>query len=152
MISLINIGSTEALGILLSIYNSALLASYAITISCVLLHRLQGRKLPPNARYSLVKWGILFNTTGLLYITPIFVFSFFPSTPNPTPANMNWGIAMVGGVILLATVYYIIWGRKTYTPPNETIEDYMERYGTGSENEVSSGVVEVSVETEKRDL
>jgi hypothetical protein len=65
---------------------------------------------------------------------------------------MNWGIAMVGGVILLATVYYIIWGRKTYTPPNETIEDYMERYGTGSENEVSSGVVEVSVETEKRDL
>jgi amino acid transporter len=132
-------------------YNCALLASYAITIGCILLHRLQGRKLP-HARYSLGKWGVLVNTIALIYIAPIFVFSFFPPVPNPTPALMNWGIAMVGGVALLATIYYIIWGRKTYTPPNETIEDYMERYGTWSEKGVSGSVVEVSVKTEKRDM
>jgi amino acid transporter len=151
IIALINIGSTEALGILLSMYNSALLASYTITIGCVLLHRLQGRKLP-QARYSLGKWGVLVNIVALIYVTPIFVFSFFPGAPNPTPASMNWAIAMVGGVTLLATIYYIAWGRNTYTPPMETIEVYLERYGTRSEKDVSERAVEVGVETEKRDI
>jgi hypothetical protein len=41
---------------------------------------------------------------------------------------MNWACAMVGGVALLATIYYVIWGRKVYAPPNETIEDFIERY------------------------
>ena len=53
IMALINVGSAEALGIILSIFNSALLASYIITISCILLHRLQGRKLPNYARYTL---------------------------------------------------------------------------------------------------
>ena len=39
---------------------------------------------------------------------------------------MNWGIAMYGGVIILSTIYYIISGRKTYSLPEETIEDYLE--------------------------
>jgi hypothetical protein len=128
-----------------------------ITISCILLHRLQGRKLP-HARYSLGKWGILANTVALIYIIPIFVFSFFPSAPKPTPATMNWAIVMVGGVTLLATAYYIVWGRKTYSPPNETVEDYIKRHeGTTTSEKESGGVaeenvVEESVEAEKRDL
>lgn len=127
IIALINIGSAEALGIILSIYNSALMSSYIITIGCVLLHRLQGRRLP-YARYSLGKWGALINAAALIYILPVFVFSFFPSVSKPTPATMNWAIVMVGGPIVLATAYYIIWGRKTYSPPNETAEAYIERY------------------------
>lgn len=39
---------------------------------------------------------------------------------------MNWGCAMYGGVIILSTAYYAVWGRKTFTPPNETLEDFME--------------------------
>jgi hypothetical protein len=60
---------------------------------------------------------------------------------------MNWSCAMVGGIILFATVYYVIWGRKTYSPPKETIEDYIQRYqATGPspslEKDVSGEVVE----------
>jgi hypothetical protein len=58
---------------------------------------------------------------------------------------MNWAVVMVSGPIILATVYYIVWGRKTYTPPNETVEDYIERYQattTESEKEMSSEVLE----------
>jgi hypothetical protein len=33
---------------------------------------------------------------------------------------------MYGGVIILSTAYYAVWGRKTFTPPNETLEDFME--------------------------
>jgi len=128
IIALINVGSAQALAIILSIYNSALLASYTITIGCVLLHRLQGRKLPPYARYTLGKWGILVNIMALVFIIPLFVFSFFPSGPHPTASTMNWAIAMVGGTVLFATVYYVAWGRKFYTPPVQTMEDYIERY------------------------
>jgi amino acid transporter len=123
------------------------MASYTITIGCVLLHRLQGRRLP-HARYSLGKWGVLVNILALIYIVPVFIFSFFPSSPKPVPANMNWAIVMVGGVVLLATIYYIISGRKLYTPPKETIEDYIERYEetTTLEKVGSVGLVEGSVE------
>jgi hypothetical protein len=64
---------------------------------------------------------------------------------------------MVGGIALLATVYYIIWGRRTYLPPNETVEDFISRYEATTasiEEEVSGGVeervLEESVEVEKR--
>ena len=50
---------------------------------------------------------------------------------------MNWAIVMVGGPIVLATVYYIILGRKSYTPPHETVEDYIVRYD--QESDTSSG-------------
>jgi amino acid transporter len=151
IIALINIGSASALGIILSIYNSALLASYSITISCILLHRLQGRRLP-ESRYTLGKWGMLINILALIYILPLFVFSFFPPTPNPTPITMNWAVVMVGGTIVLATAYYAVWGRKTYTPPTETIEDFMDRYQTTTSSEKASSAVEVEEASETKAL
>lgn len=117
------------------------------------MHRLQGRKLPDaQARYSLGRWGILVNTLALIYITPVFVFSFFPSAPHPTPDTMNWAIVLVGGIVILATVYYIAWGGKQYTPPSETAEDIIERYQataeTMPEKRASSKVVEERVTEE----
>jgi len=153
IIALINVGSAQALGIILSIYNSALLASYTITITCILLHRLQARRLP-EARYTLGKWGALINILALIYIIPLFVFSFFPFAPNPTAATMNWACVMVGGTVVLATAYYIVWGRKSYTPPNETIEDYIERFQTTSqsEKEPSTTVAVVEDSAERKEL
>jgi hypothetical protein len=126
------------------------MSSYAITIGCILMHRLQGRQLPP-ARYSLGKWGVLVNSCALIYLLPFLIFSFFPGGPNPTPANMNWACVMVGGVTLLATIYYAIWGRKTYAPPNETIEDYITRskdqdVSTSTDKEASGVVAEEIVD------
>jgi amino acid transporter len=155
LIAFINIGSSEALGIIFSLYTSALIGSYMITIGCILLHLLQGRKLPP-ARFTLGKWGILCNCIALIFVIPIFVFSFFPTAPKPTAISMNWASTLVGGIVLLATGYYILWGRKLYSPPDETVEDYIQR----SEREESDGVgaemvpekrVEVEME-EKRDM
>jgi hypothetical protein len=87
---------------------------------------------------------------------PIFIFSFFPAAPNPTASNMNWACVMVGGLVLLATIYYIIWGRKSYRPPVETIDDYIKGYQTttSSEKEGSGGLAERrSVEEgRKRDM
>jgi hypothetical protein len=83
---------------------------------------------------------------------PVFIFSFFPPAPNPTPASMNWACVMVGGVSLIVTLWYIVLGRKSYTPPKETIEDYTERIVTNTSEKVSGGVAEESIEPEKKDM
>jgi choline transport protein len=111
------------------------MGSYIITISCVLLHRLQGGELP-TARFTLGNWGVLCNVIALIFLIPIFVFSFFPTAPKPTAISMNWTSTLVGGIVLLATGYYISWGRRLYSPPDETVEDYIQR----SEREASDGV------------
>jgi len=143
IIALINIGSTLALLILISIVNSALISSYTITICCILFHRAKGNKLL-QARFSLGKWGALFNVLALIYILPIFIFSFFPAAPNPVPSTMNWAIVLVGGIVILATVYYWLGGRRTYTPPEETLDDYVGQSEATmkSDKEMSSGVAE----------
>jgi choline transport protein len=129
-IALVNIGTSDALGIILSIFNSALIVSYIITIGCAMSYRLSGKKLP-RGRYSLGNWGTLVNIFALVFMVPILIFSFFPSAPKPrlTLVSMNWAVAMVGGVGILATVYYIIRGRKSYTPPVITVESYIEKSG-----------------------
>jgi hypothetical protein len=72
-----------------------------------------------------------------MYLGPLFVFAFFPGTPNPTKDTMNWGIVMYGGVITIATTYYIIGGRKTFAPPKDTLEDVLakDEYNVNVETE-----------------
>jgi len=125
LIALMNIGSSQVLGIVLSMFNSALLISYAISIVVFLIRRLQGH-LTQHARFSLGKWGLAINVFSLAWISPFIVFSFFPGAPNPLPSTMNWAIVMVGGTLIWATVYYAIWGRKIYTPPTKSIQDIIE--------------------------
>jgi hypothetical protein len=72
-----------------------------------------------------------------MYLGPLFVFAFFPGTPNPTKDTMNWGIVMYGGITILATTYYMIGGRKTFAPPKDTLEDLLttEEYDVKVETE-----------------
>ena len=34
-----------------------------------------------------------------------------------TSSRRNWAIAMSGGVLILASLWYVVRGRKTYVPP-----------------------------------
>ena len=68
VISFINIGSTVAFDAIVSLGVVALMATYAVSIGCVLLKRLRGETLPP-ALWTLGKAGIYVNATALLYIT-----------------------------------------------------------------------------------
>jgi len=116
LLSLINIGSTTALNGILSLTTSSLLTSYIITISCVLIKRFRGHTLPPS-RWSLGKFGIPLNIGALCFLLPIYMFAFFPTILPVQAVNMNWGCVMYGGMILFATGYYAVWGRKEYVPP-----------------------------------
>jgi amino acid transporter len=116
ILSLINIGSTVALLAITTLSTSALLCSYTVSISCVLLKRIRGQPLP-SRRWSLGRFGMAINIAALCFLCPLFVFVFFPLTTPVVPSTMNWSSLMFGGMILFATVYYLIYGRKQYTPP-----------------------------------
>ena len=116
LISLINIGSTVALNAINSLTISALMSSYILTIGCVLLKRVRGEPLPHH-RWSLGQYGMAVNIAALVFLIPLFVFAFFPLATPVTAQSMNWGCVMFGGIVLLATLYYVVQGRHQYTPP-----------------------------------
>ena len=102
VLSLINIGSATALNAFLSVSVSALMATYTISLACILVKRLIGESLPP-ARWRLFgksarpqdtagglgKYGPLVNTVALMYSLWAIFWSFCPLFDNPTPATVS---------------------------------------------------------------
>jgi hypothetical protein len=97
------------------------------------------------------KTGLPINIAAVCYLHPVFIFSFFPPGPKPTPVTMNWGIVMYGGVIILCTLCYVFQGRKTYPPPTEQTKhlviDEVERHY--EENMVTPEPEQIKVTDEK---
>lgn len=116
IVACINFGSEETLNAIVSISNAALIFSYIISIGCVRLKRLRSEPLLPR-RWSLGKWGGLLNDLALGFLLVAFVFSFFPVSPKPNAAKMNWAILMFGALAVLATVNYFVTARKSYIAP-----------------------------------
>ena len=134
----INFGSDLALDAVISVSNAALIFSYIISIGCVRLKRLRGQTLLPR-RWSLGRWGGQYdhptlyerasdipvgpiNDISLAYLVIAFVFSFFPADAETNVVGMNWAIAMLAGVSLLALLYYMIDGRKKYISPASIVK------------------------------
>jgi choline transport protein len=115
-LSLINIGSTEALNTINSLSGGSILFSYTITISCLVWRRLFGAPLPPR-RWSLGRFGLLINVVALCFIMPVLFFYYWPLYTPVTPVNMNWSSAVFGGVLVFAAVWYVIKARHVYSGP-----------------------------------
>lgn len=116
LLSLINIGSSVALQAIITLTISSLVSSYTITISCLLLKRIRGEPLPYR-RWSLGRWGGVVNALALMFLAPIFVFSFFPLATPIVASTMNWSIVIYSSIIIFATGYYFAFARHVYIPP-----------------------------------
>ncbi|KAL8924240.1 MAG: hypothetical protein Q9172_002780 [Xanthocarpia lactea] len=124
LVSLINIGSTTALNAMVSLCVAAGLSSYYISIGCVVWKRLVGAPLPPR-RWSLGRYGLAINITSLCFLTPIWLFTFWPPVTPVEPSTMNWAVVMYGGIVIWSLVYYSIWGRHAYSGPVTVVKrDY----------------------------
>ena len=121
IICLINLGSTTAFNIVVSLILLALLSTYMISIGCILLKRIRKEELPP-ARWSLGKWGLPINAFAFVYSGFVMVFCAFPNTVPVTASTANWAPVLWVGVIVLAGAVYIVHGRKVYTPPVAFVE------------------------------
>jgi choline transport protein len=116
LLSLINLGSAVAFNAIISLGVAALLFSYTISIICLRIKRWRGQPLPP-ARWSLGKFASSIETFAILFLSVVWVFTFFPLTRQVTPETMNWSSVIFSGVVFFALVYYFAYARKIYTGP-----------------------------------
>ena len=121
VICLINLGSTTAFNIVVSLTLLALLSTYMISIGCVLLKRIRKQQLPP-ARWSLGRWGLPINAFAFVYSALVIVFCCFPNSVPVTTSTANWAPLVWVGVIGVAAIIYIVHGRRFYTPPVAFVE------------------------------
>lgn len=139
VIGLINIGSATAFNDVISLGVSSLYASYVLTESLLLWHRIRGTIRHPNQMAGSAWhanelvwgpfhvpgiWGILLNAFAVGYGIIVFIFSFFPQMVNPDAAHMNFSSLMTGTIMLGAFVYYYLYARKVYTGPVVEIAPY----------------------------
>lgn len=103
--------SSATLEAILAVSTIALTISYAIPIAVLLI---VGRdKLVPGP-YKLGRFGYTANIVSVVYCCITTVFFFFPSSPNPSGSDMNYAIAVFGIIIVIATIFWFLKGRKTY--------------------------------------
>ena len=135
LLSLINIGSTAAFNAVLSVGVVALMATYSISISCVLAKRLRGERLV-SSRWrpfgknagdgehggGLGRYGALVNVVALIYSLWCFFWSFWPTTRNVDPVTMNWAVVIFGFVMIFAAFVYAVHARKVYDGPVAKVE------------------------------
>jgi choline transport protein len=118
LLALINIGSSVAFNAIISLQLMALMATYSISIGCVLYQRtLGGSKHLPIARWSLGKWGVPINTIAFVYSIFIFFWTGWPGAANPTVQTFNWSVVMFGGIAIISGLYYFFHGRHHYKGP-----------------------------------
>jgi choline transport protein len=116
LLSLINLGSSVAYMQVISLGVASMLTSYLISISCVTLKRLRGEPLLPS-KFDLGRLGLPINIVAVMFLLFCWVFTFFPVTPHPTVADMNWASLGYGCVLIFAVVYYVLHGRHVYVGP-----------------------------------
>ncbi|MCJ1378530.1 hypothetical protein MMC17_001629 [Xylographa soralifera] len=116
LLSLINIGSSVAFNAIGSLAITALLGSYIISISVLILRRVRNLPLPAR-RWTLGRAGIFVNIGAVAFLLVVWVFTLFPIAIPVTPATMNWNCLMFGSAMIFAVAYYAVWGRKSYIAP-----------------------------------
>ena len=116
ILALINLGSTTAFNSIVGLLTSATCFSYALSIGCVLLRKIRKDPLP-HARFSLGKFGIPINIFAIGYVITAATASFFPVALPVDATSMNWNIVMFAGVFTIASVDYLVRGRKKYVGP-----------------------------------
>lgn len=121
ILTFINLGSTVAFNIVVSLSVLGLLSTYMISIGCVLRKRIRGEPLPP-ARWSLGRWGIAINSFAFSYSAFIIVFCCFPSYLPVDAGSANWAPVVWVAVMIIALAVYVFHGKRHYTAPVEFVE------------------------------
>jgi choline transport protein len=126
LLSLINIGSNVAFNAIISLNLVSLMLTYIVSIGCVLYRRIYHPELLPAARWSLGRFGVPINASGLLYSIFAFFWCFWPNGTPVDATSFNWAVVMFLGVFLVSVVYYYAHGKNIYTGPVVLVEGWRE--------------------------
>lgn len=117
LVGVLYLFADTVLSAIFSVSTIALTISYAMPIALLLF---QGREvLPTGGQFSLGKYGPVVNVIALCYCTVTTVFFFFPSAPDPAPADMNYAIAVFGVMIVLSVAFWFVKGSESFLNTEE---------------------------------
>ncbi|KAF2720144.1 amino acid transporter [Polychaeton citri CBS 116435] len=128
VMSLINLGSTTAFNAFLSVSVVALMATYTLSIACILRRRLNDKDPLPTARWRLFgasapvgsregdlgKYGVPINAFAMLYSVWSFFWSFRPITRDVAPETVNWAVLIFGSIMIISAIAFVAHARKVY--------------------------------------
>lgn len=121
-LSLIAVGSSVAFYATASLVTVALLQCYCLSISCILWRRITAPQTLPPAAFSLGKFGIPINITGVLYACFACFWSFWPTYYAVVPETFNWASVLFTAVLIGAGVHFVFVGRRKYFGPVVHVE------------------------------
>ncbi|KAH8814886.1 putative amino acid permease family protein [Xylogone sp. PMI_703] len=147
LIGILYLFSNTVLEAILSVSTIALTISYALPVVALLI---AGRgALPRGGKFSLgPRIGPIVNWVSIIYSAITTVFFFFPGEPNPAPADMNYAIAVFGIMVIIATVFWFVKGRKTYAKTEEAQLEFFRAQRL--ERGLEPHIVGVDISTEQK--
>ncbi len=118
---LLNLASSVALGVIISLGTFGLFQSYFIAIACMVYARWAGKV--EDAGWSLGRFGWPINIVALIYTAWIGVFVVFPNYLPITAAYMNYSLPISALIWLFAGVTWFGWARKNWRGLNQEVFD-----------------------------
>ncbi|KIJ34521.1 hypothetical protein M422DRAFT_263285 [Sphaerobolus stellatus SS14] len=148
LLRLLAFAGASVIGAVFSLVVAGQYVAYSIPISARFLG---GNKIKPGP-FSLGMFSLpvaILAVTFMIFITIVFL---FPANPNPTAADMNYTLVVLGGVIFFAIVYFYIpkyGGKYWFNGPISTIGNFQTEQISNSYNKDDRE--ESSSENEKLD-
>ncbi|KIJ35490.1 hypothetical protein M422DRAFT_180705, partial [Sphaerobolus stellatus SS14] len=148
LLRLLAFTGASVIGAVFSLVVAGQYVAYSIPISARFLG---GNKIKPGP-FSLGMFSLpvaILAVTFMIFITIVFL---FPANPNPTAADMNYTLVVLGGVIFFAIVYFYIpkyGGKYWFNGPISTIGNFQTEQISNSYNKDDRE--ESSSENEKLD-
>lgn len=131
LIGILYLFANTALEAILSVSTVCLTLSYAMPIVSLLF---AGRSSLPPTKFSLGRMGFTINVVSIVYCVVTTVFFLFPSSPDPAPADMNYAVAVLGIVLIGATLFWFAKGNRSYLEDAEAIDQMIQQEISASED------------------
>lgn len=118
LVGILYLFASTVLQAILSVSTIALTISYAMPISALMV---VGREKLPPGEFRLGRLGPLLNWVSVIYCIITTIFFFFPGAPSPSPAKMNYAIAVFGVMLVIAITFWFVQGNRTYLNTEDAI-------------------------------
>lgn len=117
LLLLLQLASTTAFGAIIAIATLGYQISYLIPIffRCTV-----ARKTFPRGEFTLGRLGFPIAIISSIWLTITSVFMFFPAEYPVTKDNMNYAVVVIGGILLIAAVYWLVSARHWFVGPKRT--------------------------------
>jgi choline transport protein len=151
LVGVLYLFANTVLDAILSVSTIALTISYGMPILALLV---AGRdKLPAGGHFRLGRrLGPVVNWISVLYCAVTTVFFFFPGSPNPSPSDMNYAIAVFGVMLVVAVAFWFVKGHKEYLLTESSAERLMEAMRMEDEDDASTSTITAAVAVASKDV